>query len=452
MTQIPPFKLPADSPMMSDNFLFGVATASFQIEGAADSRLPCIWDTFCATAGKIADGSDGSVACDHVRLWRDDVDLIDNLGVDAYRLSVSWGRVMHADGSVNRDGMAFYIDLLDELNHRGIKPFVTLYHWDLPQYLEDKGGWLNRDTAHAFAHYVRAVAQAFGDRVYAYSTLNEPFCSAFLGYETGIHAPGHQSRAMGRSAAHHLLLGHGLAMAELRQHAPKALAGIVLNFGPAYPQSDCEADARAAQLAHEYFNLWYLQPLMEGRYPDIMGALASDERPPIEDSDMAIISAPLDYLGINYYTRNVYRAGGDLGFEEVRIEGVPRTAMGWEIVPAALTDLLVSLNRAFTLPPIFITENGAAEDDKLVGGAVHDPMRLEYLQTHLLAVDAAIRDGVDIRGYFAWSLMDNFEWAEGYNKRFGLVYVDYQSQARVLKSSAQAYRGLMTQKRASLTK
>lgn len=447
MTQIIHFTLPDDSPMMRSDFLFGVATAAFQIEGAAQSRLPCIWDTFCATPGKIADGSDGSIACDHLRLWRHDVALIDSLGVDAYRLSISWGRVMHADGSINRDGMNFYIELLDELQRRGIKAFVTLYHWDLPQYLEDRGGWLNRETAEAFAHYSRTVAMALGDRVYAYSTLNEPFCSAYLGYETGIHAPGHQSRAKGRISAHHLLLAHALAMVELRRHAPSAKAGIVLNFSPAYPLTDSSADALAARRAHEYFNLWYLMPLMTGCYPDIASALPPEEMPPVRPGDMELIRMPLDYLGINFYTRNIYQAGDDLGFSEVQPENVPRTDMGWEIYPAALTELLMSLNQEFSLPPIYITENGAAEDDHIRAGEVQDPMRLDYLQRHLQAVDSAIGTGVDVRGYFAWSLMDNFEWAEGYRKRFGLVYVDYPSQSRILKSSAKAYRALLAHRR-----
>ncbi|QYK14542.1 beta-glucosidase [Shewanella rhizosphaerae] len=448
MTQIPAFTLPGDSAMMQQDFLFGVATASFQIEGDIAHRQPCIWDTFCAQPGKIADGSNGEVACDHVNLWREDVSLIASLGVDAYRLSISWGRVLHPNGSVNREGIAFYTGLIDALNLRNIKVFVTLYHWDLPQHLEDKGGWLNRETALAFADYTRVVVQAFGERVYAYSTLNEPFCSAYLGYEAGIHAPGHNSRKQGRAAAHHLLLAHGLAMAEIRQGAPRAKAGIVLNFSPAYANSPSEADVRAAQLAHEYHNLWYLMPLMQGRYPDILAALDGDEHPPVQDGDMAIIQASMDYLGINYYTRNVYQAGGELGFEDVRIANVPRTAMDWEICPGAFTELLKDLSREFALPPIYITENGAAEDDCLRDGEVHDPMRLDYLQSHLLAVHKAIDDGADVRGYFAWSLMDNFEWAEGYRKRFGLVYVDYDTQQRTLKSSAKAYQRMLAHRRA----
>ncbi|MCH1930813.1 GH1 family beta-glucosidase [Shewanella sp. A25] len=448
MTTILPFTLPSDSAMMQKDFLYGVATASFQIEGDAQHRQPCIWDTFCATEGKIADGSDGKVACDHVNRWQDDVELIDSLGVDAYRLSISWGRVINADGSINHDGLKFYISLLDELNRRSIKVFVTLYHWDLPQHFEDKGGWLNRETAYAFAEYARIVTTHFGNRVYAYSTLNEPFCSAFLGYEAGIHAPGRTSRQEGRLAAHHLLLAHGLAMQIIRREAPEALAGIVLNFSPSFALTESKEDLKAASLAHEYHNTWYLMPLMLGRYPDILNLLAPHERPLIHPGDMDIIRAPMDYLGINYYTRTVYQAGGELGFEEVRVDNVPRTDMGWEISPDAFTYLLKSLSEEFDLPPIYITENGAAERDSLVDGEVYDPMRLDYLQSHLLAVHNAIEQGVDVRGYFAWSLMDNFEWAEGYRKRFGLVYVDYDSQARIPKASAKAYQGLLSHRRA----
>lgn len=292
MSTIQSFSLPAHSPMRHRDFLFGVATASFQIEGDAGSRLPCIWDTFCATPGKIADGSNGLTACNHVQHWYDDVALIEQLGVGGYRLSIAWGRVMNRDGSVNDAGMAFYIRLLDELNRRGIKPFVTLYHWDLPQYLEDAGGWLNRDTCYAFKDYARAVAEHLGDRVHAYATLNEPFCSSFLGYEAGIHAPGHASRAKGRTAAHHLLLAHGLAMKELRAVLPNTKAGIVLNFTPAYPLTASSSDANAAKLANQYFNLWYLQPLMTGQYPAIIDTLKADERPPVEAGDMDIIQAP----------------------------------------------------------------------------------------------------------------------------------------------------------------
>jgi beta-glucosidase len=440
------YKLPTDSRLQQPNFLFGVATASFQIEGAADSRLPCIWDTFCATPGKIRDGSDGLIACDHLRLFREDVALIASLGVDAYRLSISWPRVMHADGSLNQQGVDFYIALLDELKANNIKAFVTLYHWDLPQYLEDQGGWLARETAYKFADYADKISQALGDRVYSWATLNEPFCSGYLGYEVGIHAPGLVSKAFGRQASHHLLLAHGLAMPILRKNCPNALIGIVLNFTPAYPLTDSVADKRAAELADEYFNQWYIKPLFDKAYPASFTDLG-EATPHIVEGDFAIIAQPLDFLGINFYTRAVYQADAQGGFQQVDLPNVARTDIGWEIYPQAFTDLLVSLQQKYPLPPIYITENGCAAADTVTNSEVVDQMRLDYYQQHLLAVDQAIRQGVDVRGYFAWSLMDNFEWAEGYSKRFGIVYVDYTTQQRVIKRSGLAYRDFIAQRR-----
>ncbi|WP_246840560.1 GH1 family beta-glucosidase [Lacimicrobium sp. SS2-24] len=438
--------LPSASPLLRQDFTFGVATASFQIEGAAQSRLETIWDRFCDTPGKIRDGSDGKTACEHLLHWEADLRLIRSLGVDAYRFSVSWARVMHEDGSVNQQGLDFYIALLDRLNEYAIKPFVTLYHWDLPQYLEDQGGWLNRDTAYRFRDYADCVSKAFGDRVHSYATLNEPFCSAYLGYEAGIHAPGHKSRAYGKQAAHHLLLAHGLAMEVLERNAPDALNGIVLNFSPCYAASDSAEDGEAAKLADEYFNHWYLQPLLEKRYPDVLHKLPEHEHPPIQPGDMEIIGHRLDYIGINYYTRERYQESAGELFEKLEHDQHPLTDMGWEVYPQGLTDLLVDYHQRYQLPPIFITENGAAMVDKVVDGKVDDPERLDYLQSHLLAVHKACEQGVDVRGYFAWSLMDNFEWAEGYLKRFGIVYVDYDSQQRIIKSSGYAYRDFLLKK------
>jgi len=436
-------ELPIDSKLNTKQFVYGVATASFQIEGGAERRLPCIWDTFCATPGKIRDGSNGLVACDHFRLWREDVQLIKSLGVDAYRLSISWPRVMHQDGSLNQEGVNFYIQLLDELKAHQIKAFVTLYHWDLPQHLEDNGGWLNRETAYLFADYADKISRAFGDRVYSYATLNEPFCSSYLGYEAGIHAPGLKSKAGGRQSAHHLLLAHGLALRVLQKNSPQSMNGLVLNFTPCYAQSDDPADLAAAQLADDYFNQWYIKPVMDGCYPASFALLADSDKPTIHDGDFDIISTPMDFMGVNFYTRTVYQACAENGFAPVDMVDAPKTDIGWEIYPQAFTDLLVSLHQLYTLPPIYITENGAAMDDKLVHGQVQDLDRVSYYQQHLLALDAAIRQGVKVDGYFAWSLMDNFEWAEGYLKRFGIVYVDYQSQQRVVKQSGLAYRDLL---------
>ncbi|MDN4501028.1 GH1 family beta-glucosidase [Alteromonadaceae bacterium BrNp21-10] len=438
------FKLPEHSTLLDKSFLYGTATASFQIEGDSTSRLPCIWDTFCATAGNIADASNGDQACEHIAKWREDIDLIHSLGVDAYRFSISWPRVIGFDGKLNPQGVDFYIQLLEYLIELGIKPFVTLYHWDLPQHIEDNGGWLNRQTAYLFRDYVDLITQAFGERVHSYATLNEPFCSAYLGYEVGIHAPGLTGQDKGKQAAHHLLLAHGLAMQVLRKNSPKALNGIVLNFTPAYPVSDSQADINAAAYADDYLNHWYAEPVFNGCYPEILNQLPAENRPQIEEGDMQIIAQPLDYVGINYYTRAFYKADDNLPYCAISPKGVELTAMGWEVYPDAFRDLLIDLNKRYTLPPVYITENGAATDDEIIDGSVDDQQRINYIQGHLLAVHQAIEAGVDIQGYFVWSLLDNFEWAEGYVKRFGIVYVDYQTQQRTKKRSAELFTELVT--------
>jgi beta-glucosidase len=440
MTKI---SLPFNSPLLTKDFVYGVATASFQIEGGYEHRLPCIWDTFCSTAGKIADNSHGHIACDHYNNWQQDIDLIESLGVDAYRLSISWPRVMTQDGKFNPVGVKFYTDILDELKRKNIKAFVTLYHWDLPQHLEDEGGWLNRKTAYAFEQYVELITNAFGTRVYSYATLNEPFCSAFLGYEIGIHAPGLVGKQYGKKAAHHLLLAHGLAMNVLNKTSPDTQNGIVLNFTPAYPLTDTQQDIDSAKYADDYLNQWYMKPIMDGKYPDIISQLPEDHLPDIHPGDMELISQPIDYLGINFYTRQVYKAHPTDIYEPIAPTG-PLTDMGWEVYPQSFTDLLVSLNKTYTLPPIYITENGAAMPDTYNNGEVNDLDRLSYYNTHLNAVHNAVEQGVVIRGYFAWSLMDNFEWAEGYLKRFGIVYVDYKTQQRTIKNSGLAYKALIS--------
>jgi beta-glucosidase len=435
--------LPSHSAMLSDDFIYGVATASFQIEGGANNRLPCIWDTFCDTPNKVIDGSNGLIACDHFNLWQKDVELIESLGVNAYRLSISWPRVITKSGELNFEGVNYYLAILNELKVKNIKAFVTLYHWDLPQYLEDQGGWLNRETAYKFQDYADLISKAFGDLVYAYATLNEPFCSSFLGYEVGTHAPGKVGKEYGRKAAHHLLLAHGLAMEVLNQNSPKSQNGIVLNFTPCYPESSAEADKVASDFADDYFNQWYIKPIYDGAYPDILSEFPVEHHPDILPGDMEIISHPTDFLGVNFYTRAIYRADAEEHFLQID-PPEPRTDIGWEIYPKAFTELLVSLNKKYTLPPIYITENGAAIADEIVDGVVSDTARIDYYQKHLNAVNTAIELGVQIKGYFAWSLMDNFEWAEGYLKRFGIVYVDYDTQVRTIKASGLAYKELIT--------
>ena len=437
--------LPTNSAMLSADFIYGVATASFQIEGGANSRLPCIWDTFCDTPEKVIDGSNGEVACDHFNLWQQDINLIESLGVDAYRLSISWPRVITASGTLNAEGVQYYVDILDALQQKNIKAFVTLYHWDLPQYLEDVGGWLNRDTAYKFRDYVDLITKAFVGKVYAYATLNEPFCSSYLGYEIGVHAPGKIGQGYGRKSAHHLLLAHGLAMQVLTKNSPNTENGIVLNFTPCYPASNSSEDQAASDYADDYFNQWYCQPIFDGKYPDIIKQLAEENQPIIEPGDIDIIAHPVDFLGINFYTRAIYRS--DEAEHFIQIEAPePRTDIGWEIYPAAFTKLLTSLNNKYNLPPIYITENGAAIDDKINDGVVNDVDRIDYYQKHLNAVNDAIEQGVNVKGYFAWSLMDNFEWAEGYLKRFGIVYVDYATQIRTIKNSGYAYKALINQR------
>ena len=420
------------------DFIFGVATSSFQIEGAtqADGRGQSIWDTFCRQPGRIQDASNGDVACDHYHRWEEDLDLIQSLGVDAYRFSVAWPRVQpDGKGAINARGLEFYERLVDGLIARGIQPHLTLYHWDLPQPLQDAGGWTNRETAYRFTEYARVVAQHLGPRVRSISTLNEPWCSSILSYEIGEHAPGLRDRRLALAAAHHLLLGHGLAMTAMRELNLTAKLGIVLNLGPKYALTDDPADQAAARYDDGTANRWFLDPVLRGEYPaDIWEAYGTDV-PDVREGDLKTMAAPLDFLGVNYYSRGVVGAAGS----EVP-EGAPVTDMGWEVYPQGLTDLLVRLKRDYDLPPIMITENGAAYPDVPDGDAVRDTERVNYFRTHLSALHAAVEQGVNVTGYFAWSLMDNFEWACGYTKRFGLVYVDYATQTRVLKDSAHWYR------------
>ncbi len=432
-------KLPHDSLLNAEDFTFGVATSAFQIEGAVEDRLPCIWDTFCRQPGVIQDGSDGDIACDHVARLESDLDLLSWLGVDAYRFSVSWARFLDEKGAVNPAGLAFYDRLLDGLAKRGIRAFVTLYHWELPAHLEARGGWLNRDTASRFADYGFLVARHLGDRVASWATLNEPWCSAWLGYGSGHHAPGRTGLGHYRQAGHHLLLAHGLALESLRAETPEVPVGIVLNDSPCLPATNSEADAAAAREAESFHYYWFMRPILDGRYPALLERLPADQRPPIEDGDMACIGAPIDYLGLNYYTVEHCRAGGPLGFETVPPEG-ETTDMGWRIHPDGLRLMLTSLAERFELPPVYICENGIALQDERDGDGIQDPGRTAYLRDHLMALESAMRSGIDVRGYFHWSFMDNFEWAEGYSKRFGLIWVDYETQERVPKHSAHAFR------------
>ncbi|MGP3984692.1 GH1 family beta-glucosidase [Streptomyces sp. KR80] len=446
-------------------FLWGAATAAYQIEGAAreDGRTPSIWDTFSHTPGKVAGGDTGDVAADHYHRFRDDVRLMADLGIGAYRFSVSWSRVQPTGrGPAVQRGLDFYRALVDELHAHGIQPVVTLYHWDLPQELESAGGWPERDTAYHFAEYAGLVADALGDRVELWTTLNEPWCSAFLGYGSGVHAPGRTDPVAALRAAHHLNLAHGLGAQALRSALPaRARIAVCLNPGAirARTQSpgDLDAQRRIDALATRIFS----DPMLHGRYPtDLLADTARlTDWSYVHDSDLAAIKHPLDALGINYYTPTVVSAATDNrpprkdghgasehspwpGAERVAFHQPPGdvTAMDWSVDPTGLYDLLMRFSREVPDLPLLITENGAAYEDKPdAEGVVHDPERIAYLHAHLATVRRAIADGADVRGYFLWSLMDNFEWSYGYAKRFGAVHVDYPTQTRTPKSSARWY-------------
>jgi beta-glucosidase len=438
------------------SFQWGVATSSYQIEGAAaeDGRTPSIWDTFCRVPGAVHEAENGDVACDHYHRMPQDVALIKSLGVDTYRFSVAWPRVQPGGrGPVNPAGLAFYDRLTDELLAAGIDPWVTLYHWDLPQALEDAGGWPNRDTAYRFADYAMMVFDKLADRVDTFTTLNEPWCSAWLGYYIGVHAPGRRDFDAAISAVHHLLLGHGLATQRMRAAAQRDhKLGITLNMGTADPASDTQADRDAARRADGMGLRIYMDPLRHGRYPaDMVEDLAARGSAfPVEDGDLEIISTPFDVLGVNFYFGQDF-SGTDEDGRTVDSDGLPvvrqilpdtaRTAMDWPITPERFTKLLVRLSRDYPGLPLVITENGAAFDDRADDeGYVRDDDRTSYLAEHIAAVADARAQGADVQGYFAWSLMDNFEWAEGYAKRFGIVHVDYATQKRTPKQSALWYR------------
>ena len=424
-------------------FTWGVATSSYQIEGAATAggRGPSIWDTFSRVPGAVINGDSGDVACDHYHRYNEDLDLIKWLGVNAYRFSIAWPRIFpQGAGSPNQAGIDFYDRLIDGALERGITPWPTLYHWDLPQALEDKGGWNSRATSERFAEYAHLMAEKFGDRVKNWTTLNEPFCSAWLGYLYGVMAPGIKDLQTAINASHHLLLGHGLATQAIRSVASDLRVGIVLNLTPAIPLN--ENDELAAKYADGFDNRWYADPVFKGSYPQDM-VEGFGKEVPIHAGDMQSISAPLDFLGINFYTRQTVtldESAKPLPYRPVMVDGVERTAMGWEVHPESLTNIIMRVYRDYAPKEIYITENGSAWDDSVINDKVDDPRRVSYLERHLDAMLAAKAQGAPVNGYFAWSLMDNFEWAFGYSKRFGIVYVDYETQKRIPKSSAYYYR------------
>ncbi|MEU9133549.1 GH1 family beta-glucosidase [Kitasatospora sp. NPDC048540] len=446
-------------------FVWGAATAAYQIEGAAalDGRTPSVWDTFSRTAGKVRNGDTGDIAADHYHRYREDVALMAQLGLGAYRFSLAWPRIRPGGrGPANRAGLDFYDRLVDELLAHGIAPVATLYHWDLPQELEDDGGWTNRDTAYRFAEYAALAAERLGDRIATWTTLNEPWCSAFLGYGSGVHAPGRTDPVAALTAHHHLLLAHGLGTAALRDALPAgAEVSLTLNLAAVRPLTTGPADLDAARRIDGLANRIFLDPVFHGRYPaDVLADTAHlTDWSFVRAGDLAEISRPIDSLGINYYTPTVVAADdpadpaprqdghagelspwlADEGVRFLPAEG-SRTAMGWPVDADGLYELLTRLRDDLPGLPLLVTENGAAYEDYTdPSGAVHDPERVAYLHGHLAAVRRAVADGAPVRGYFLWSLLDNFEWAYGYSKRFGIVHVDFASQRRTPKDSARWY-------------
>jgi beta-glucosidase len=449
MTSIPPER-EHHGPVYPPGFRFGAATAAYQIEGAwdEDGRGESIWDTFCRTPGAVVNGDTGDVACDHYHRWREDLDLLAAMRIESYRFSIAWPRVQpDGRGALNRRGIRFYRRLVEGLLERGIEPVATLYHWDLPQALQDTGGWAARDTTERFADYAAAMAAELGDVVAQWITHNEPWVVAFLGHAEGRKAPGIRDWPTALRVAHHLLVSHGLAVQALRAGTPVGTpVGITLNLHPQRPESASAADIAAARIADGYANRWFLDPVLRGSYPDdLVDVFARSFGPPdsLRSGDLELTSQPIDFLGVNYYFPQRVSADpavAPLGVRHAEPVG-PLTTMGWEQDPSGLHEILTRVARDYGSLPIYITENGAAFDDgNVVDGYVDDPARVEYLQGHLAALARAVAEGVDVRRYFAWSFLDNFEWEHGYDQRFGLVHVDYATQRRVPKRSGLWYR------------
>ncbi|WP_433528917.1 GH1 family beta-glucosidase [Micromonospora sp. CA-263727] len=453
-----------------EGFVWGSATAAYQIEGATkeDGRGPSIWDTYSHTPGRTRNGDTGDVAADHYHRWAGDLDQVAALGLRAYRFSIAWPRVQPGgSGPVNQAGVDFYSRLVDRLLELGVRPVATLYHWDLPQELEEAGGWPARDTALRFADYATKIVGALGDRVHTWTTLNEPWCSAYLGYASGVHAPGRTEPAAALHAVHHLNLAHGLAGRVIRDLAPAAQLSVTLNLHVIRPASDSAADADAVRRIDGLANRAFLGPMLDGAYPaDLLADTAAvTDWSFVRDGDERTAAVPLDLLGVNYYSTTLVRAWDGVspksdadghgrsahsawvGSERVEFlpQPGPYTAMGWNIEPAGLTELLLRLHREYPDLPLMITENGAAFDDVVTpDGAIHDDRRIDYLRRHITATADAMAAGADVRGYFVWSLLDNFEWAYGYDRRFGIIHVDYDTQTRTWKDSAHWYRHLTT--------
>ncbi|AGB40269.1 beta-galactosidase [Halobacteroides halobius DSM 5150] len=429
------------------DFVWGSATSSYQIEGAydEDGKGESIWDIFSHTLGKINNNDTGDVACDHYHRYKEDIELMKEIGLDSYRFSISWPRILpNGKGEINQKGLNFYKELVDQLLEAGIEPVITLYHWDLPQALQEEGGWANRDTIKYFVKYAEVLFDELGAKVSQWITHNEPWVVSFLGYAEGEHAPGIKDRKQALQVAHNLLVSHGLVVKKFRELDLTGDIGITLNLTSVYSYSETDKDQEAAQLMEEYINGWFLDPVFKGSYPKKLAQIYENQfgKIDIQAGDMDLISQEIDFLGINYYSRALINYNPNskfYGIESIKPAESDYTAMNWEIYPDGLYDLLTKLNQEYTNKPLYITENGAAFDDQIIAGQVNDQRRINYLKEHFKSVYRAIQDGVPVRGYYVWSLMDNFEWAYGYSKRFGLIYVDYNTQKRTLKDSAYWY-------------
>jgi len=437
-------------PSFPTDFTWGAATSAFQIEGAwkEDGKGESIWDRFCHTPGRIEDGETGDIACDHYHRWRQDVALMKEMGLKAYRFSISWPRILPSGrGDVNSMGLAFYDRLVDALLEANIEPFVTLYHWDLPQPLQDAGGWPGRNVVDAFVEYAEVISRSLGDRVKHWITINEPHISALIGHLEGRHAPGHTDLHEALVSAHHLLLAHGLAIPIIRSNSPNAQVGIAIDFHPQTPVSPSATDRKAAWHAGGVINRWFLDSIAGRGYPEDVRRAYDDEMNFVRDGDLDRIATPLDFLGLNYYSRNIARSGpggATAGAHRTIGPSDESTEMGWEVYPEGILEMLGNVHFTYDFPALYITENGAAYQDKVgPNGQIEDSQRISYLRRHLEKVWEAILLGVPVQGYFVWSLLDNFEWTYGTSKRFGLVYVDYRTQQRTPKASAKWYQGVI---------
>lgn len=433
------------------NFRWGCSTASYQIEGGVHEggRSKSIWDTFSKTPGRVKNGHTGDVACDHYRRWPEDFEIAQNLGINAYRFSIAWPRIFDYAMSpkANAKGLDFYDRLVDGMLANGLEPWATLYHWDLPQYLQDKGGWGNRVTVDAFVDYTDAVTRRLGDRISHWITHNEPWCTAFLGNMEGVHAPGLKDLKLALQVSHHLMVSHGLAIPVIRRNSLNAKVGAALSLHPLSPASSSEEDKAATQRHDGLRNRWFLDPLYGRGYPQDVISLLGDLAPHIETHDLKNIAEPTDFLGVNYYFPEIVAHAPGQGVLQIKVvepENVERTGFNWQVAPDDLVRLISRVVNDYQTAHILITENGSTyEDTVLQDGSINDEQRKSYLQRHLAVVLEAVKLGLPIEGYFAWSLLDNFEWAEGYSKRFGLTYVDFQTQKRRLKASGEWYRNFL---------